>query len=141
MNKINLGRVVLGGLLAGVVLNAFEILFNVVLFGKQMEAELTRLHVPPVDSAFIVMATVLTFVLGIVIVLIYGLIRPRLGPGPKAAIVAALIAWFGIYFYAGMFNMMIFRFPLNLTLIGFVWGIVEYVVAALAGGWVYKEGD
>jgi hypothetical protein len=141
MNKINLGRVVLGGLLAGVVLNAFEILFNVVLFGKQMEAELNRLHVPPVDSAFIVMATVLTFVLGIVIVMIYALIRPRLGPGPKAAVVAALIAWFGIYFYAGMFNMMIFHFPLNLTLIGFVWGIVEYVVAALAGGWVYKEDD
>ena len=139
MSKINLGRVLLGGFVAGLVLNIGETLLNLVVLGKQLEAELNRLRVPQPDNIFIAKAIVLTFLLGFVIMLTYALIRPRLGAGPKAAVVAGLIAWFGIYFYMGLFIMMLFGFPLNLTLIGFVWGLVEFSLAAIAGAWLYKE--
>ncbi len=34
MGKINWGRVLLGGLLAGVIVNIFEYVMNVVVFGR-----------------------------------------------------------------------------------------------------------
>jgi hypothetical protein len=50
-----------------------------------------------------------------------------------------LVAWFGIYVYTGIINGVLFAVPMNLVVIGIVWGLVEYIVAALGGAWVYKE--
>jgi hypothetical protein len=88
---------------------------------------------------FIVIAVGLTFVLGIVIVLGYACIRPRLGAGVKTAIIAGLFAWFGIYFYSGIINGVLFGIPMNTLLLVLVWGFVEYAVAAVAGAWLYTE--
>jgi hypothetical protein len=30
-------------------------------------------------------------------------------------------------------------FPQKLLMISLVWGLVEYILAAIAGAWVYKE--
>ena len=139
MNNINLGRVLLGGLLAGLVLNIGEYLLNEVVLGKEMTAFFSRHNFHDPGGTFIAIAVALTFVLGIVIVLIYALIRPRLGPGPKAAIVAALIAWFATYIYTGIINGVLFAVPSNALLIGIIWGFVEYALGALAGAWAYKE--
>jgi hypothetical protein len=139
MNNINLGRVLLGGLLAGLVLNVGEYVLNEVVFGNEMRAFFSRHNFHDPGGNFIAIAVALTFVLGIVIVLTYALIRTRLGPGPKTAAVAALVAWFAVYVYTGIINGVLFSVPSNVLLIGFVWGLVEYVVAAIAGAWVYKE--
>ena len=139
MNKINVGRVLLGGLVAGVVLNIGETLFNVVLFADQMRAFFDRLGVPEPGNNFIVVAVVLTFALGILIVWLYAMIRPRYGPGPKTAVCAALIVWFCICIYCGTFNFLLLRVPTNIMVIGLAWCLVEYVLAAIAGAWLYKE--
>ncbi|HEX6284083.1 MAG TPA: hypothetical protein VFZ71_04385, partial [Pyrinomonadaceae bacterium] len=65
--------------------------------------------------------------------------RPRFGPGPKAAIIAALVIWFCVYFYCGILNATLFDMPKYLVLMGMVWGIVQYALAALAGAWLYRE--
>lgn len=139
MNNINLGRVLLGGLLAGLVLNIGEFLLNEVVLKKEMETFLSKHNFPNAGGNFIAIAVALTFVFGIVMVLTYALIRTRLGPGPKTAVVTALIAWFAVYVYIGIINGVLFSVPSNALLIGLVWGLVEYVAAAMAGGWVYKE--
>jgi len=139
MNTINFGRALVGGLIAGVVLNIGESLLNTVVLGKQMEEFFRRFQVPPPGSGFIALAVVMTFILGIVMVVLYALIRPRLGPGPKTAVIGAVILWFGIYFYTGILNGVALAIPPNLIIIGMVWGLVEYIVAALAGAWYYRE--
>jgi hypothetical protein len=139
MNKINFRRVVLGGLVAGLILNIGEFLLNEVIFVKQMEEMARRLNVPRPGANFITIAVVITFLLGIVIVCIYAMIRPRFGPGPKAAIIAALVAWFCIYFYSGILNGAIFGIPTNWLAMGILWGLVEYALAALGGAWLYEE--
>ncbi|HEY5404941.1 MAG TPA: hypothetical protein VIK24_18860, partial [Pyrinomonadaceae bacterium] len=80
MNNINFGRVLLGGLLTGLVLNLGEFLLNEVVFVKQMEDMARRLNIARPGGMFITTAVVLTFFLGIMIVWIYAMIRPRLGP-------------------------------------------------------------
>lgn len=139
MNRINLQRAILGGLVAGVVLNIGEFLLNDVVLAAQMREFFARFRVPEPGSSFLVVAILLTFVLGIVIVWIYAAMRSRLGPGPKTAICAGLLAWFGIYLYSGIINGMILHVPTNMLVIALVWGAVEYIVAAIAGAWLYRE--
>ena len=139
MGNINLGRVVLGGLLAGLVLNVGEFLLNGKMLESQMKTFMTEHKFSDPGGNFMIIAVVLTFILGIVIVLGYACIRPRLGAGVKTAIIAGLFAWFGVYFYSGIINGVLFGIPMNTIIMVIVWGLVEYALAAVAGAWLYKE--
>jgi hypothetical protein len=137
--KINIGRVILGGLVAGVVLNAGEVVLNEMVLGAQMKEFFSAHLFPEPPGYFIAVAVGTTLALGIVLVLGYAAIRPRFGPGPKTAIIAALFAWFGIYFYSGIIIGILFGSPLKIMLLVLAWGLVEYVLAAMAGAALYKE--
>jgi hypothetical protein len=139
MGNLNFGRVILGGLVNGLVINIGEFVLNEVVFKQQMEEMAKKLNVGMPGGSFIAIAVLITFILGIVIVLTYALIRPRLGAGPKTAIVAGLICWFGIYVYSGILNSMFFGLGKHLLVIGMAWGLAEYLLGALLGGWLYKE--
>ena len=139
MNNINLGRVVLGGLLAGLVLNVGEFLLNDLVLGAQMKEFMSKHNFAEPSSSFMIVAVGLTFVMGIVIVLGYACIRPRLGAGVKTAIIAGLFAWFGVYFYSGIINGVLFGIPTNTMIMVVVWGLIQYALAAVAGAWLYKE--
>ncbi len=139
MGNINFGRVLLGGLAAGVVLNVGEYLLSEKVLGTQMKAFFTSHGFPQPGKYFIPIAVVLTLGLGIVIVLLYAFIRFRLSPGPKTAVIAALIAWYAIYVYTGIINGMALAIPENMLLIALAWGLVEYVLAAIVGAWFYKD--
>ena len=136
---MNFGRVFLGGLLAGLILNIGEFLLNTKVLGPQMMAFSAQHGFKGPGSNFIIVAVVMTFILGIVAVWLYALIRPRLGPGVKTAIVAAVILWFGIYLYCGIINMLLFGMSMNMMIIAFIWGLVEYIIATIAGAWAYTE--
>ncbi len=139
MGNINMGRVLVGGLLAGLVLNIGEFLLNDFVLGTQMKEFFTRHNFTEPGTNFMIVAVGLTFVMGIVIVLGYACIRPRLGAGVKTAIIAGLFAWFGVYFYSGIVNGVLFGIPMSTMALVIVWGVVEYAVAAVAGAWLYKE--
>ena len=139
MGNINVGRVIIGGLIAGVVQNIGEFLFNGVLYAKQMEEFNRQFNLPQVTSAFIAKATIMTFIAGIVMIFTYAAIRPRFGPGVKTAVIAALILWFGFYVYAGLLIAWLGFSPMDITLVGLVWGLVELPLAAVIGAWFYKE--
>ena len=81
MNNINLGRVLLGGLLAGLVLNVGEFLLNDVVLGTQMREFFARYGILEPGGSFLIAAVTLSFAIGIVLVFLYALIRPTL-PAP-----------------------------------------------------------
>ncbi|HWN11109.1 MAG TPA: hypothetical protein VNO50_17860 [Pyrinomonadaceae bacterium] len=137
--SVNTGRVVLGGLLAGLVLNIGEFIFNDFVVGSQMKTWLAAHNFAEPSGSFVAIAVGLTFVMGIVLVLTYALIRPRLGPGVKTAIIAGLISWFVCYVYVGIINGVLFGLTVNMIGIAIVWGLVEYTLAAIAGAWAYRE--
>jgi hypothetical protein len=137
--NINFPRVILGGLVAGLILNIGEFILNDMILGAQMKAFLSRLNLPDPGSSFLAVAVIFTFVIGVVIVWVYAAMRPRLGPGPKTAICAGVIAWIFVCVYCGIINGMILQVPTNVMAIGIAWCFIEYVVAAVAGAWLYKE--
>jgi hypothetical protein len=139
MTNINYGRVILGGLLAGLVLNIGEFVLNEVVLHQQMVDWFRKLGITPPGNSFIAIAVIFTFLLGILIVCLYAMIRPRYGPGPKTAICAASVVWFCVYVYTGVLNAALFGISTSFLIIGIVWGLVEYALAAMAGAWLYKE--
>ena len=139
MNKINFPRVLLGGLLAGLVMNVGEFLLNDVVVGPEMKTIFARLNVPEPGGRFIAIAVGFTLIMGIVLIWLYAAMRPRLGPGPKTAICAASIGWLFACFYSGVINGILLQFPTKFLVLGVVWCFFEYTLAAIAGAWVYKE--
>ena len=139
MGKINFGRVLLGGLVAGVIMTVGEYLLNDFVLGSQMKDYFATHKFPTPGSSFMVIAITATVVLGIGIVLLYAMIRPRFGPGPKTAIIAALTAWFLVFLYNNVIGVALGFVPVNMLAIAFGWELVEYLVAGLVGAWLYKE--
>ena len=139
MGGINFGRAILGGLVAGVVMNIGEWLLNGVIFAKQMSEYMTEHKFPQPTGTAIGAAVAMTFVLGVVMIVGYAAIRSRFGAGPKTAIIAALFAWFGAVVYPNVIGAAFGFIPTNVLLILLGWEIVEYTIAAVAGAWLYKE--
>lgn len=140
MNNINLGRVFLGGLLAGLVLNIGEFILNDFVLGAHMKEFMAQHNFADPSGSFIAIAVGFTFVMGIVLVFGYACIRPRCGPGAKTAVIAGLFGWFAVYFYSGIINGVLFGIPMGTMLMVSAYGLVEYILAAVAGAWLYKEG-
>jgi hypothetical protein len=141
MKKINVGRVLLGGLIAGLVLNIGEFLLNSVVFADDMKNDLQRLNLTEPGGDFIARAVVATFVLGIVVTFLYAAIRTHFGSGVKTAIYAGLLTWFFSIFYPGVIYNGIGIIATKFFLIGLAWGLVEYTLGAMAGAWLYKEAE
>lgn len=140
MGKINLGRVILGGLIAGLIGNVGEFVLNELILREQWRAAMESLNRPPVESAGVIAIFVVgVFILGIVMIWTYAAIRPRMGPGLSTAICAGLLVWFFVYLYPASFYVAMDLFPRNLILLSVVWGFFELPIAAAAGAWLYRE--
>jgi hypothetical protein len=140
MGNINTGRVIIGGLVTGLILNIGEFVLNTIVLGKDMQEFFKRCGFPPDPGPkFIAIAVAITFVLGIIIVCGYASIRSRFGPGPKTAIITALFAWFGVYLYQNVIGLGLGIVPPRVVAIALGWGLVEYILATLAGAAIYAE--
>jgi len=139
VGRINMGRVIVGGLIAGVVINISEFVLNGVVLAQGMEAAMRALGLPPMSPSMLVWFVVLGFALGITTVWTYAAIRPRFGAGVPTAVCAALLVWFLAYVYPNIFIVLIHLFPRRLIAIGVLWGLPEIVIAGIAGAWAYTE--
>ena len=90
MCGINMGRVLLGGLLAGLVINIGEYVLNDLLLVEEWAAVSEALSLPPHEGSTILWFIIWGFVIGITMVWLYAAIRPRCGAGVKTAICAGL---------------------------------------------------
>jgi len=114
MGKINLGRVILGGIVAGFIINLFEYVLNGIVLAGQWTDLMTSLNRPQLGMNEIVVFNIMSFVLGLAAVWTY------------AALADAQS------FVSGIFTSSIL-----MALVGV--GLVEIVVATVAGAFFYKE--
>lgn len=139
MGAINTGRVILGGLVAGLVMNIGQTVLNLAVLGKQSEEAMKRLNVEPPGGGTIGIYVGLTFLVGIALVWGYAAIRPRFGPGPKTAVIAGVFVWLLSRLLPSIIYMVSGMLPGSLVMTAAAWGFVEVLLAALAGGWLYRE--
>jgi hypothetical protein len=142
MGKVNWQRIILGGLLAGVIIDAFEGVTNGVVFASDWASVMKHLNSSTNFSVKQIAAlNVWGFLTGFGIVWLYAAIRPRFGKGPKTAVLAGAAMWFMNYGLGGAFPVVTHMFPLGLATVTTLIGLVEAVVAGLAGAWVYREAS
>jgi pimeloyl-ACP methyl ester carboxylesterase len=139
MNRINMGRVLIGGLLAGLIVNIGEFILNGVLLAEEMNAAMAALNKPPVSPDMIIWFVVFGFGLGVMLVWVYAAIRPRFGAGVKTAICASTLVWGLAYLYPNLFMIIIGLFPQGMMVLATIWGLVEITIAGIAGAWLYTE--
>ena len=138
MKGINFGRVILGGLVAGIVNNILEYVVNDVILKADHETTMRALgKTVPTGGSVIASWTIMGFVFSIALVWLYAAIRPRYGSGAATAVRAGVAFWFfsSVFFAIIACNLTIFPFsPLQLVL-----ELIVAVLTALVGAWLYRE--
>jgi hypothetical protein len=142
MGKINIPRVVLGGLVTAAAFIVVEMIVEgaVRLISGFEEGQLlaeaygvslggARFHIVNIGY-FIVMC--------MLIIWVYAAIRPKFGPGPKTALITSAV--FLLYFLLLGINLVnLGILPGKIGLISLAFNIVELPIAVLAGAFVYRE--
>jgi hypothetical protein len=141
MGKINTGRVILGGLVTGVIANFIEDVLNGTYLAPQWRKAMASLDRPMIGMDRVIELNLTGFVLGITAIWIYAAIRPRFGAGPKTGVYAALATWAIGYFVADATPALMDMFPMRITAVLLGVGLVEIIVATLAGAYFYREAD
>ena len=139
MGRIHFARVLIGGFIAGIIINLGEYILNGVLLAEEMNAAMTALNKPPIDLSMIVWFVILSFGFAFILVWTYAAIRPRFGPGVKTAVCASALCWGLGYLYPNLFFYVMDLFPRDMIILGVVWGLVEVIIAGIAGAWAYTE--
>jgi hypothetical protein len=139
VGSINLGRVLLGGFVAGVIINVFEYLLNGVLLADQWPGIMAAINRPELSMHDILIFNIIGFIEGIVAVWTYAAIRPRFGAGVKTAVYAAGLTWVTAYALAMSTPVIMGVFSHSIAVVLLAGGLVEIVVATVVGAWLYKE--
>jgi uncharacterized PurR-regulated membrane protein YhhQ (DUF165 family) len=140
MGKMNVRRLILGGIVAGMVFNTLDYLVDVVILGPQWTEGFKALGHNGFSLNQLIGSGMTGLVGGTVAVWIYVGIRPRFGAGIKTAIYAGLAVWIVGVFLPNLIFMRIFGlFPSHLTWMTTFGALAETVPGAVAGAAVYKE--
>lgn len=138
MRTVNWARVILGGILAGLVINGFEFAINGVVLAQEIDAAIKALG-KQVGGAQMAVFVVWGFLMGLFAVWLYAAIRPRYGPGPKTAVLAGFAVWLVGYLLAAAPPAALELFPMRIMVIGLAVGLVEVIAGTLLGARLYRE--
>ncbi len=136
VGRVNWPRVIVGGLAAGAIVNAFEYAGHRILLGDAWTAAFAALgKIPKGWSTFIPS----NFAVGILMVWLYAQLRRRYGGGSKTALRSGLAIWVVFWVIPMLAIMPLDLFPNSLLAIVIALGLVDANLAVLLGAWLYKE--
>jgi hypothetical protein len=140
--RINWTRVILGGLLAGLIINICDYIVNGLMLGSMWSAAMKALNKSPDMGIGPIAAFWLGgFLIGIYALWLYATVRPHFGPGPRTAVIAGIVVWIPASLLAMIAPAAMHLFRYRLIAIGVVLGLVELVLGTVAGAWLYKEPE
>jgi hypothetical protein len=138
MGRINVKNVIVGGLVAGLVLNIIDFLVYGMWLAPDMAAAMQAAGRPPIDN-LIPLFVVLDFIFGIVLVHLYAAIRPRFGAGPGTAVKAGLYVWVIAGLLHALSEAPMGLLPQRLYVVGTLVALITFPLAAGAGAKFYRE--
>ena len=140
MSNVNWRRVIGGGLLAGLVINAVEFAVNGLWLAQDWAAAMKALGKGgEYGVTQIVVFNLWGFAMGVFAVWLYAAIRPRFGAGPMTAYTAAVATWVPGYLLSMVPPALYGLFPVRLMLIGLAVGLVELILGTHLGAGIYQE--
>ena len=139
MGRMNIGRLVAGGVAAGVVGNLMHFVIGQYLTKVEMADMMQRLNLSEaVVNGSVATWVIVDFVWGLLLVFTYAAMRPRFGAGPGTAVVSSVTLWLGVCsVFAGLTAMGLYTEQMFLK--QSVLNLVATVVPGLVGAYIYKE--
>jgi hypothetical protein len=142
MGRINIGRLILGGLVAGLVADALGYLVDGVILRERWSDGMILLGHPQFSTMQWVWFNLAGLLGGLVAMWIYVGIRPRFGAGPLTAASAGLAVWLLTsaipnFQFMGVLGL----FEHHLTIFTTLGALVEIVVGTVLGAALYAEDE
>lgn len=141
MGGINYGKMVIGGIIAGLVYNVGQSIVHLVLFAEQSAALSESMGLGEPTTTQIVWFWVIGFVIGIAMIWLYVGIRPRFGAGVPTAIKAGVAVFVLAELIPVTFNSSAGLYAFGDVLMFVIATLVLLVISAVAGAYPYTEGD
>ena len=142
MGKINIRKLLVGGLIAGVVLSVIDVAMYGAVLKAPMAVAWKAVGRPTMTDTQrdleVPLSILLDFVVGIFLVWVYAAIRPRFGASPRTALKAGLASWFLASVLSAMFSVQGVM-PLGVMIIKTLVLLVEYPIAVVIGAKFYSE--
>lgn len=117
--KINVKSVITSGLIAGLIISLSAITM-VPVVGNEMDLVLESRSLPPLSNMAMLYFVVLSFINGIALILLYALVKERLGAGVRTAVIVSVAFWFITYFLSNASLIAYGFMQVRLTIIGTV---------------------
>ncbi|HEV7701795.1 MAG TPA: hypothetical protein VGO43_16305 [Pyrinomonadaceae bacterium] len=143
MNKINFTRLIIGGVIATVILFVTDGLLHEKVLHEywQHVYEWIGGHEPAEHGMAVLYFLVFELGRGFLAILLYALMRPFHGPGPKTAVFAAIVAWLAFsitgpaqFIPLGFYSKHLWLFVAGAQL-------VTSIVGNLIAAWLYKDAS
>lgn len=138
---MNIGKVATGGLLAGLLFNIGDFVINAFVLPADGQELARRFGTDPAAlMSFSGTAPwlVVDFLMGLLVVFTYAAMRPRFGPGPKTAVIAAFVLFAAISLVLTGFTSM-GMMTAGMLARGSIASIVNMSIGAIAGASMYSE--
>jgi hypothetical protein len=142
MKKINLGRVILAGFVAGIAFLFIEVIvegFTQLVLGiHEYEIVSKYVDIPPMGVLYHFIVFIDLFCVTILIMGVYAALRPRFSSNITAALATSLSFWFFFLLIMISFaNVGILRF--DLVIPSLIFNLIELPGAIIVASFVYKD--
>lgn len=136
---MNIGRILLGGLVGGLIINVVEQVVHGILLRERWDEAMKKVTEQAIGTQATVLFWIIGFVVGVALAWLYAAIRPRYGAGPRTAVIASIYLWIvsSLLLVVGLIPWNLW--PRVLSIIALVVSLVEYIVAGLVAGYLYRE--
>ncbi|MBI4051881.1 MAG: hypothetical protein HY400_05185 [Elusimicrobia bacterium] len=136
---MNTKRVVIGGVVAGLVMMVIQFIVHVGILGSRWELMTQLGHLKQPGNIAFLFHVGLPLCVGLVLAYLYAAVRPRLGPGPATAVKVGAAGWVLVYWSWVGIMFLVEVYGLKPPVVMFVTGLFECAVGALVAGKIYQE--
>ena len=142
MGRINIGRLILGGIVAGLAYDALGYLVDGILLAERWTDGMAFLGHNQFSLLQGILFNAAGLVVGFVAVSVYVGIRPRFGAGPVTAAYAGVAAWILTSLIPNFeFMWILGLFEHHLTVFTTLGAFAEIVLATVLGAALYQEQE
>jgi hypothetical protein len=139
MARINLGRVVLSGLAAGLAYNLINWLAHGVIFKATSSEAMAELNMAPPSAVQVLQLWLVWMIYGLTLAWLVAAIRPRFGPGLRTALWAATVVWIAGIVVPALPNAVLGFASMHVILVDLLVGLIGLAVGGVVVGHLYQE--
>ena len=139
LDKINIYRIIVGGIAAGFVMHLVDVIVHVVILKENYSAMIdSGIMREEIIASSVIMADLSVIFAGIIIAILYCILREVVGPGPKTALKLGFML--GLLLLPGAFALHAYY---NVSsLISFALGsgfIIQHIIGTLLAAVIYRD--